>query len=359
MTDPVAFADSPAVTGDPVHPALGNEPEHCIRHVLVCLDRSPLSESCLPHARAVIDAFHAKVTLLHVMASPEGDQPPSRPDALDWEITRREAEEYLRRIQNEFVGRGLASDHVMTEVTQGRPPERIVTLARELGADLTVIASHGEGGVSGWNLGSTAQQVLALAPGSVLVVPPDSGSARPAPARRIVVGIDGSLRSESVLPEVAGLARFHGAAISLVHIVPDPKPTAVLSDEGDLALARSLASHLSERAKGYLSQLRERYFAQVALVETLVLQRADERRGLLDAAQNQRADLLVLAAHGVTCDPDRPFGSMTAYALSHGRLPLLVLQDLPAGERESRRPPASGELAPASVRSSGARSEET
>src|SRR5689334_15992346 len=66
-----------------------------IRHVLVCLDRSALAEASLSHARFVADAFNAKMTLLHVLASPEGEQPPSRPDALEWELTRREAQQYL------------------------------------------------------------------------------------------------------------------------------------------------------------------------------------------------------------------------------------------------------------------------
>jgi nucleotide-binding universal stress UspA family protein len=317
--------------------------ERSIRHVLVCLDRSSLAEACLPHARFVADAFGARVTLLHVLASPEGDQPPSRPDALDWELTRREAEQYLIERQFELERAGVARERVAIEVTQGRPAERIVALARGLDADLTVLSSHGEGGSGQWNLGSTTQQVLALAPASVLVTPPEAGAGRAVPAKRMLVAVDGSLRSQCVLPEVAQLARFHGAEVVLVHVVSEPKPTAILSSEEDLALARSLASHLQTGAERYLTQLRERLFAEVAIVETLVLREPDERRALLEAARYSAADLLVLAAHGATCDAERPFGSVAAYALQHGRLPLLVLQDVPALHRQSysSQPPAS------------------
>jgi nucleotide-binding universal stress UspA family protein len=308
-----------------------------MRHVLVCLDRSALSEASLPYARFVADAFGAKITLLHVMPSPTDEQVPSRPDPLGWEIGRREAEEYLTRMQDQLVLEGTAREQTATELTQGRPAERIVTLARELGADLTVLASHGEGGRGAWNLGSTAQQVLALAPSSVFVAPV-LAPGRNIPAKRIMVPLDGSLRTECVLPPVAQLARAHAAEILLVHVVAEPRPTAVLSNAEDLELARSLATHLQGEAERYLSRLKKQLIPEVSRVSTLVLRRADERRALLEAAETEHADLLVLAAHGTTCDTERPFGSVAAYVLAHGRLPLLVLQDLPPTERESRHP---------------------
>lgn len=335
---PSSISRTPIPTSDP---SSGLSQARGIRHVLVCLDRSGLAEGCLPHARFVADAFGARLTLLDVLATPDGDQPSNRPDALEWELARREAQRYLSDTQAKLDNQGFSADRVSIEVTQGRPAERIVTLAREIRADLTVLSSHGEGAVGAWNLGNTTQQVVALAPGSVLVVPPDFGAGRNVPPKRILVAVDGSLRTQSVLPEVAQLARFHSAEILLVHIVAEPKPTAVLSSEDDLQLARSLASRLQGAAEKYLAQLRERLFAEVAVVETLVLRELNKRRALLDVAS--RADLLVLAAHGATCDASRPFGSVASYALANAKLPLLVLQDLTAPERESYRPqgPAS------------------
>jgi nucleotide-binding universal stress UspA family protein len=181
--------------------------------------------------------------------------------------------------------------------------------------------------------------VLALAPSSVLVAPPELAPWRNVPAKRIMVPLDGSLRTECVLPPVVELARFHGAEVLLAHVVAEPRPTAVLSTAEDLALARSLATHLQSEAERYLSRVRKQLIPEVSRVTTLVLRRADERRALLEAAEDRQADLLVLAAHGTTCDTERPFGSVATYVLAHGKLPLLVLQDLPPAERESRHPP--------------------
>jgi hypothetical protein len=68
----------------------------------------------------------------------------------------------------------------------------------------------------------------------------------------------------------------------------------------------------------------------------LVLRHADERQSLLELTQREKIDLVVLSAHGSTCNPSRTFGSVAAHMLTDSAVPLLVLQDLP--ESEVRHP---------------------
>jgi len=322
-----------------------------IRHVLVCLDRSPLAEGCLPLGRSVAEAYDANITLLHVLASPDLDDP-NRLDALEWEVSRREAERYLTSTESRLIDEGLLPDRVATEVAQGRPAERIVSVAWDIEADLTVLSRHGERGSGPRRLGSTAQQVLAVAPGSVLLAPADRGLVASVPAKRIALAVDGSLRAQSTLPAAAHLARFYGADVLLMHVVAEPKATAVFSSESDIRLAQSLASRRELGAREYLATLRERIFSDVANVETLVLRAVNVRRALLESATRWGADLLILAAHGTTCDDERPFGSVAIQVLEHSQIPVLVLQDLTSRERDSFRPHAATSDAPNSARAS-------
>ena len=201
---------------------------HGIRHVLVCLDRSARSEVTLPYAVFVARTFGAKLTLLCVMQPPADRSGALTTDALAWEISRQEAASYLGRHEKEAAQ--ASGQPVEVRLEQGHPAERIVAIGREVGADLTVLGSHGSGGVTAWNLGSTVQQVLAVSRGSVLVAP----STSPVPAvispKRILVPLDGSLRTESVLPTVARIANAYGAEVLLVHVVPEPVPSALLRD---------------------------------------------------------------------------------------------------------------------------------
>ncbi len=58
---------------------------------------------------------------------------------------------------------------VITKIVEGTPNDRIVHEAREWGADLVVVGSHGYGRVRSTVLGSVARGVVTDAPCSVLV----------------------------------------------------------------------------------------------------------------------------------------------------------------------------------------------
>lgn len=294
----------------------------------MCLDRSPYSEACLLHAIAIARVFGSSVTLLYVMQPVLEHSGAHITDPLGWEVARREAAAYLDRLAREASAKwGLAVD---SRIEQGRPAERIIAIAQEIAADLTVVASHGEGGAAAWNLGSTATQVLAVSRGSVLL----AHAAAPAPSAvapaRVLVPLDGSLRTESVIPTAVRIAAAHDAELLLVHVVVEPLPTAVLH-AGDLDLARDLATRLEQRAKRYLDHLRDRLPPE-ARVRTLVTRHVDERQSLLEISQQESVDLVVLSAHGSVCNAVRPFGSVTHHLLAHSTVPLLVLQDVPEQE---------------------------
>lgn len=315
--------------------SLPTEPRLHGSRILACLDRSALSEVCVPHAVSLAKTFGSAITLVHVMHSHHERSSPRTHDALSWELARQEAQAYLERLgraASEALGRP-----VDVRLEQGHPAERIVDLARELGADLTVLGSHGEGGITSWTLGTTVQQLLAVARTSVLVAHAASTSPIAATPKLIMVPLDGSLRSESVLPAAMHIASVADADVSLVHVVVEPPVTALLDATEDLQLARTLAGRLESAAQRYLEHLQERLAHQGTSVNTVVIRHANERQGLLEVAQRERADLIVLSAHGASCDPARSFGGVTTHLLTHARVPLLVLQDLPATELRRTR----------------------
>jgi len=297
----------------------------------VCVDRSPSSELCLAYAVSLANTFDSTVTLLYVMRPPHEDRVgPQTTDALGWEIDRQEASAYLERLEKEATR--TSGRRIGVRLEQGRPAERIVAVTRELGADLAVLGSHGESGEAAWSLGSTAQQVLATARCSVLIARGSAVAPSFASPKRILVPLDGSLRTESVLPTAAGIASAHGAELLLVHVVAEPLATGVLVASEDVALARELATRLESRAATYLEALRDKVARDAPSVRTLVARQADTRQSLIELAERERIDLVVLSAHGSTCNVARPFGSVSQYLLTHATVPVLVLQDLPESE---------------------------
>ena len=296
------------------------------RRILVCLDRSALSEVCIPHAVSIARTFGSAVTLAHVMQPSQGRAGAPTNDALVWEIARQEARGYLESFEKQL---SLTLERpVETRLEQGRPAERIVELAREIAADLIMLGTRGAGGSPVGTLGSTVQQVLSAARSSVFVAH-SSASVPATPSKRILVPLDGSLRTESVLPVAARLATAQGAEMLLIHVVQEPLPSELLRADDDIELARKLAARLEVGAKRYLERLQEQLAHDGAAVRTVIARHASAQQCIVEISQKEQAELIVLSAHGATCDSSRSFGSVAAYLLTHSKVPLLVLQDLP------------------------------
>jgi nucleotide-binding universal stress UspA family protein len=304
---------------------------HGIQRILICVDGSPTSEIEIPYAVSIASTFGSALTLLYVQearaerAGPHGV--PHSTDALGWEIARREASDYLERLARHATE--LSGRRVDTRLEQGHPAERIAALAREVGADLTVLGSHGERGVGAWNLGSTVQQVLSLTRGSVLIARSQDPSPEVIRPARILVPLDGSQRTESVLPIAARIAKTHGAEILLTHVVEEPQPSGVLCEGEDLELAFELARRLESRATRYLERIRAQLASEGTPVRATVIRDKGPHQSLIELAEREQVDLVIASAHGATCHVARTFGVVTAHMLAHSKVALLVLQDLP------------------------------
>jgi nucleotide-binding universal stress UspA family protein len=148
-----------------------------LKHLLVPLDGSPLSEAALPIARHVLGT-EGTLTLLNVVDLPDVniavlyDMPVistrDAPDKLLAE-TRENALTYLQRLAEKIYLPSTVKVNI--EVCVGNPTTTIVERAQALHVDAIVMSTHGRSGFSRWVFGSVTQRVLNLMPCPVLVVP--------------------------------------------------------------------------------------------------------------------------------------------------------------------------------------------
>lgn len=128
------------------------------KKILVPLDRSFGAEAALPVAGDLAKANGSVIRLLHVAPSPAAIVAEGRVLAYaDQEADRlqNEAQDYLREAANRLSG-----SPVEFAVRFGEPAEEIIEEARETGADLIAMATHGRTGVARLLLGSIAEAVL-------------------------------------------------------------------------------------------------------------------------------------------------------------------------------------------------------
>ena len=135
--------------------------ERRIRTILVPTDFSESAARALSWARMLARALGARIVVLHVLDFPLiwmpvgglGSIPTPVPSAAADQLTA-EARAILETIAQD------APEVTERVLRTGHPREIILTAARELGADVIVMGTHGRRGVSDLFIGSVAEHVV-------------------------------------------------------------------------------------------------------------------------------------------------------------------------------------------------------
>jgi len=78
-----------------------------------------------------------------------------------------EAEGAMKRVSADLASKGIKAEVVIKD---GNPAEKIIDTAKEIGADMIVVGSHGRHGAKRFFLGSVSAKVLEHAPCHVLII---------------------------------------------------------------------------------------------------------------------------------------------------------------------------------------------
>ena len=264
-----------------------------IQKILTALDGTRTSESILPYLETLLVSQDANISLAQVI--PAGA-----------EARRKGAEAYLGRVAAELRAKGAVVD---THVLSGKPALSLVDMAVRGGYNLIVMCSRGKTGFQRLFLGSVAEEVLRRSPIPVLVVHPLGPGAPRLRFKRIVVPLDGSNRSGSILPHVAPLAKATGARVLFTTVI-EPRAREVVPAE---VVAKNLFREQKRlHRQGIRTEIAIRYGDPVAEI--------------LSFGDDQHADLVALSTHGRTGLERARFGSVAESVLRQGTLPVLVLR---------------------------------
>ena len=163
----VQRAQCPVLT---VHP--GDIDQHrMVKTIVVPTDFSAQAEEATKTALGLLrrQPEEARLVLLHVYHLPfEYTAYGTVPTAIDYfKDVEGAAIDRLEEIAEPLRKKGFT---VETVAREGYPPEVIVQVAEELGADLLTLGTHGRSGLAHLLLGSTAERVVQTAPCPVLTV---------------------------------------------------------------------------------------------------------------------------------------------------------------------------------------------
>jgi nucleotide-binding universal stress UspA family protein len=160
---------TPARLRTPVAKLANHRTEIAIKRILAPTDFSPASKKALKYAFRFARDYGSELIVLHVIepaTSSSFDEVPEAPAFSKAEMA--DAEGRLRKLVRSFPGTGVPG--VRSAIRMGVGAHEIVEVAKELDADLIVIATRGYTGWERLVIGSTAARVARAAPCPVLVV---------------------------------------------------------------------------------------------------------------------------------------------------------------------------------------------
>ncbi len=276
--------------------------------IVTPLDGSTFSESSIPYANALAQAWQAKLLLVHVtepfIPIGLGGQPELAVQVQNESMAA--SLDYLESVKARFPESKIEVSNVL-----GYPREEIAQIAASEKAEVIVMASHGRSGPARWLLGSVAEAVLRNAPCPVLLI---RGSIAPKPHfARVVVPIDGSSLSQEVLDRIGP------------YLGPDSQVTLVRStglsfqDRGQIIDTQALEGYLA----GLDHQLRQVPVKGFA-VNYKVLD-GDAAGSITDFATESGCDLIAMASHGRSGFRRLWLGSVTEKVARQAPCPVLVV----------------------------------
>jgi nucleotide-binding universal stress UspA family protein len=298
--------------------------------ILVPLDGSSLAESVLPHVVAVAISSETKVTLLRVLDPIGAATRPLSVDPVEWQIRKAEADDYLRNLANKIQEAGIQAT---AETMEGKAAESVIDYAHESNAELIMMSSHGQSGISGWNVSSVVQKIILRVKTSFFITrayKPVHEDMESLHYKRILVPLDGSQRAEFVLPGITALAKAHNSHVIIGHVVKQPEmPRRTPIAHDDMELINKINERNRAEASKYLNELKTRLDLDI---ESRLMVSDSVASTLHTLVDQTDADLVVLSAHGYTGETRWPYGSVVISFIAYGTTPLLVLQDVPADQ---------------------------
>lgn len=235
----------------------------------------------------------------------------------DLQADREHRQELLDGAAARLAGPGRS---VETEIIEGRAASSIADAARAAQSDLIVLGSHGRGALGSAVFGSVAAEVVEYASTPVLIV-------RTASISRLVLADDGSASAAAARTLVGRMPGFRGLPVRVVSVSERQPgwfgwaPEAPAESEAfEEAIQASFKEHerIAAAAAAELS-------AAGLLAESLV-PNGDPAQELVRAAEQFKADLIVMGTRGKTGFERLLLGSVARKVVQRAHCSVLVLR---------------------------------
>jgi len=280
------------------------------RKILVAIDGSESSKHALRESFKFARDEKCSVTVVSVIPPYEGDL------GATWVSNVKEAVKKPCQVALSEAEDMAKKEKVLirTVCEEGEIYERIVDIADAENSDVIVMGSKGMSGLERTLVGSVTARVIGHSQRNVLVVPEGTSIGW----KNILFATDGSKYSEAAANKVIDFAKSYGSALNVISVVD--------VTEEFIARAPGALDDLVKKAKSIVEDVKKRADSEGIKAEGMVKE-GDAYKSIVDIAQKQKADAIIMGSHGRTGLKRLLMGSVTERVIGHAPCPILVAKN--------------------------------
>ena len=295
-----------------------------LKTVLFATDFSARADAALDHALALAEKHGAALHMLHAVVLHADDPNDPAHHFPDTEEIRVRLEEIAEdRMANQLQTRRAREVDVIRAQRRGMSAAPVILeYAEEIDADVIVMSTHGRRGLSHALLGSVTEEVVRLSQCPVLTIRSGVGTEAPSRIANVLVPVDFSPHSEVAAQHAREICRAYGARMHLLHVFEQPVTPEVYLGGGPSTIPgfRLLEGSLREALLGVATRAGADIESEVHVREGSAV------GGILEAARDIPADLIVIATHGLGALAHVLLGSVTEKVVRRADRPVLTVK---------------------------------
>jgi nucleotide-binding universal stress UspA family protein len=292
--------------------------------LLVPLDGSELAEVAIPYAEELAGKFGSKVILLNVRRPSEDPSNPEHGAYLNKMIAMIEDDTKKSPALSSGEKAKVESAIIGLSGLLTHPAEEILDYAEKENISLIIMATHGRTGIKRWALGSVAEKVVRASTKPILLVRANINGRNKISLRNILVPLDGSKQSESLLPNIKNLASELKSKVILLHVIL--QPYHIYAGAEGVVEVRYTREELKMKrvdAKNYLERLGRLCIGKGIIFSTQV-RVGEAAEEIIKLAEKHNIDLVAMSTHGRSGFSRWEHGSIADKVLHAGNTPLLL-----------------------------------
>lgn len=286
-----------------------------IEKLLLPTDCSEFSEGAIREAVNLAKTCSSKLFVVSVIeTNPEYES--IAPQLI--EKAEKETRQHLESVKNRAAKEGVDCEII---ARQGEDPYKyIVDEAVKHQVSMIIMGRRGRKGLKRLMMGSVTAKVIGHSPCNVLVVP----RAARLEFRKILVATDGSKYSNAAASEAVAIAKRCGANLIAASVVPyeSISPLGIVHSEMQWEL---VTEESRKAAESNIKNVKEIAEKEDVKIEELILE-GRPYEAIINAAKENRVDLIVVGSHGRTGLDRLLMGSVTERIIGHADCAVLVVK---------------------------------